>query len=117
VQQGVVTYDVECAISGLGEGLADRPTPGMNGSAIIVTAQHQDALLVPNRAIRRRGDAVVVDVMVDGKVETRTITTGLSDTDNTEVLSGLAEGDLLALPVTTAAGATKTPEALPGGIS
>jgi macrolide-specific efflux system membrane fusion protein len=89
----------------------------MNGSAILVTEQHQDVLVVPNRAIRRRGDQVVVDVMVGGKVETRTIQTGLSDTDNTEVVSGLAEGDLLALPSTTAAGQQKTPEALPGGIS
>jgi len=117
VEQGVVTYAVEGALSGLGEGPADRPAPGMNGSAILVTEQHQDVLVVPNRAIRRRGDQVVVDVMVDGKVETRTIQTGLSDTDNTEVVSGLAEGDLLALPSTTAAGQQKTPEALPGGIS
>ena len=117
VEQGVVTYAVEGALSGLGQGPADRPAPGMNGSAILVTEQHQDVLVVPNRAIRRRGDQVVVDVMVDGKVETRTIQTGLSDTDNTEVVSGLAEGDLLALPSTTAPGQQKTPEALPGGIS
>ena len=116
VQQGVVTYAVECALSGLGEGPADRPVPGMNGTAIIVTEQHQDVVVVPNRAIRRRGDQVVVDVMVNGKVETRTVTTGLSDTENTEVLSGLAEGDLLALPSTTGASATKTPEVLPEGI-
>jgi HlyD family secretion protein len=117
VEQGVVTYAVEGALGGLGQGPADRPAPGMNGSAILVTEQHQDVLVVPNRAIRRRGDQVVVDIMVDGKVETRTIQTGLSDTDNTEVVSGLAEGDLLALPSTTAAGQQKTPEALPGGIS
>jgi RND family efflux transporter MFP subunit len=117
VEQGVVTYAVEGALGGLGQGPADRPAPGMNGSAILVTEQHQDVLVVPNRAIRRRGDQVVVDVMVDGKVETRTVQTGLSDTDNTEVVSGLAEGDLLALPSTTAAGQQKTPEALPGGIS
>jgi HlyD family secretion protein len=116
VQQGVVTYAVECAMSGLGEGPGERPVPGMNGTAIIVTEQHQDVVVVPNRAIRRRGDQVVVDVMVDGKVETRTIQTGLNDTENTEVLSGLAEGDLLALPSTTGASATKTPEVLPGGI-
>jgi len=117
VEQGVVTYAVEGALGGLGQGPADRPAPGMNGSAILVTEQHQDVLVVPNRAIRRRGDQVVVDVMVDGKVETRTVQTGLSDTDNTEVVSGLAEGDLLALPSTTAPGQQKTPEALPGGIS
>ncbi len=116
VSQGVVTYAVECAISGVGDTPDARPVPGMNGTAIIVTEQHQDVVVVPNRAIRRRGDAVVVDVMVNGKVETRTITTGLSDTDNTEVLSGLAEGDLLALPSTTAGTATKTPEVLPEGI-
>ena len=116
VEQGVVTYAVECAISGLGEGPGERPIPGMNGSAVIVTEQHQNVLIVPNRAIRRRGDQVVVDVMVNGKLETRTLQTGLSDIDNTEVISGLAEGDLLALPATAGAGATKTPEVLPEGI-
>jgi RND family efflux transporter MFP subunit len=116
VEQGVVTYAVEGALSGLGQGPADRPAPGMNGSAVLVTEQHQDVLVVPNRAIRRRGDQVVVDVMVNGKVETRTIQTGLSDTDNTEVVSGLAEGDLLALPVTTTAGQQQGQTGLPEGI-
>jgi macrolide-specific efflux system membrane fusion protein len=88
----------------------------MNGSAILVTEQHQNVLVVPNRATRRRGDEVVVDVMVNGKPEVRAIQTGLSDTDNTEVVSGLEEGDLLALPATTTAGQATQQENLPGGV-
>jgi HlyD family secretion protein len=116
VEQGIVTYVVEAALLGIGEGPADRPAPGMNGSAVLVTDQHQNVLVVPNRAIRRRGDEVVVDVMVNGKSEVRAVQTGLSDTDNTEVVSGLEEGDLLVLPATGTAGQATEQETLPGGI-
>jgi multidrug efflux pump subunit AcrA (membrane-fusion protein) len=116
VEQGIVTYVAEGALVGIGEGPADRPAPGMNGSAILVTEQHQNVLVVPNRAIRRRGDEVVVDVMVNGKTEVRAVQTGLSDTDNTEVVSGLEEGDLLVLPATATAGQATQQENLPGGV-
>jgi hypothetical protein len=116
VAQGIVTYVVEGALAGVGEGVADRPMPGMNGSAVLVTEQHQDVLVVPNRAIRRRGDEVVVDVMVDGKPEIRAVETGLSDTDNTEVVSGLEEGDLLVLPATPRANQQSGQGSLPEGI-
>jgi HlyD family secretion protein len=116
VEQGIVTYVVEGALAGLGEEVPDRPVPGMNGSAVLVTEQHQDVLVVPNRAIRRRGDEVVVEVMVDGKPEIRALETGLSDTDNTEVVSGLEEGDLLVLPTTTRAEQEREQESLPEGI-
>jgi HlyD family secretion protein len=116
VEQGIVTYVVEGALAGLGEGVTDRPVPGMNGSAVLVSEQHQDVLVVPNRAIRRRGDEVVVEVMADGKTGIRPIQTGLSDTDNTEVVSGLEEGDLLVLPATTAAAQERERKSLPEGI-
>jgi len=114
--QGIVTYAVEGALAGVGEGVADRPAPGMNGSAVLVTEQHQDVLVVPNRAVRRRGDELVVEVMVDGKSEMRAVQTGLSDTDNTEVVSGLAEGDLLVLPAAAQTGQQQGQTSLPEGI-
>jgi HlyD family secretion protein len=116
VEQGIVTYVVEGALAGVGEELTGRPVPGMNGSAVLVTEQHQNVVVVPNRAIRRRGDEVVVEVMADGKTGIRPIQTGLSDTDNTEVVSGLEEGELLVLPATATAGQAGGQESLPGGI-
>ena len=116
VEQGIVTYAVEGALAGLGEGMADRPVPGMNGSAVLVTEERKDILTVANRAIRRRGDEIVVEVMVDGKTEIRPVQTGLSDNDNSEVVSGLEEGDLVVVPGTTRANQEQAEETLPEGI-
>ena len=116
VEQGIVTYAVEAALIGVGEDVASRPVPGMNGSAVLVTEERKDILTVPNRAIRRRGDEVVVEVMVDGKTEIRPVQTGLSDTENTEVVSGLADGDLAVVPGTAQANQEQEQETLPEGI-
>jgi RND family efflux transporter MFP subunit len=116
VEQGIVTYVVEAALLGVGEDAASRPAPGMNGSAILVTEERKDVLSVPNRAIRRRGDEVVVEVIVDGKSEIRVVETGLSDTDNSEVLSGVEEGEQVVVPSTGLANQQQEQEALPEGV-
>ncbi len=115
-QQGIVTYAVEGALAGIGEDVADRPVPGMNGSAVLVTEERKDVLVVPSRAIRRRGDDVVVEMMIDGKPEIRAVETGLADTDNTEILSGLEEGDLVVVPGTARTEEEGDSEPLPEGI-
>ena len=116
VEQGIVTYVVEAALLGVGEDPASRPVPGMNGSAILVTEERKDVLAVPNSAIRRRGEEVVVEVIVDGKSEIRAIETGLSDPDNSEVISGVQEGDQVVVPGSAAANQGQEQEALPEGI-
>jgi RND family efflux transporter MFP subunit len=98
-QQGVVTYTALAELTRLDEGARDvRPAPGMNGAAVITTEENANVLAVPNQAIRRRGNNQVVDVLVDGKPETRVIRTGSSDANNTEIVSGLQAGDLVILP-------------------
>ncbi|MGD0204968.1 MAG: efflux RND transporter periplasmic adaptor subunit [Dehalococcoidia bacterium] len=119
-QQGVVTYLAKAQLTGFDPNADVRPAPGMSGSAVIVTQEKTDVLAVPNRAIRREGQNQVVDVMVDGKPETRVILTGISDADKTEIISGLKAGDLVVLPGGTPAEATAAAGggegALPGGI-
>jgi HlyD family secretion protein len=92
----------------------------MNGAAMVTTAEKTNVLVVPSQAIRQRGGNSVVDVLVDGKPEARTIRTGTSDTTNTEITSGLEVGDLVILPGTArTASESATPEGgedLPGGI-
>jgi len=55
--------------------------------------------------------------VVDGKLETRFVQTGISDAENTEILSGLKPGDVVTLPagvsVEEAGGGA---EELPAGI-
>ena len=115
-QQGVIIYKVRAQILGdLGD---PKPAPGMNGSASIVTEQRANVVAVPSTVVRSRGGEKIVEVVVDGKIEQRVVTTGLTDGDNVEIVSGLSVGDTIAMR-TTSASATKTAsqsQALPGGV-
>jgi RND family efflux transporter MFP subunit len=116
-QQGVVTYLATAQLEGFDPNADVRPAPGMSGSAVIITQEKTNVLAVPNRAIRRRGDNQTVEVVLDGELEIRVIQTGISDTENTEILSGLKAGDVVALPGGASSGeAAEEAETLPGGI-
>jgi len=116
-QQGVVTYLATAQLAGFDPNADVRPAPGMSGSAVIITQEKTNVLAVPNRAIRRRGDNQTVEVVLDGKLEIRVVQTGISDTENTEILSGLKAGDVVALPGGAPSGeAAEDAEILPGGI-
>ena len=115
---GVVTYEVGASITILPGSPA--PTPGMNGRGLITTDSKPDVLVVPPRAIRRRGaDQIVSIKRANGNVEEATVTTGASDANNVEILTGLVEGDtvVVATLTTTKAGATPKPAAtIPSGL-
>ncbi len=88
VQSGVTNYQITMSIR--------QPTglrSGMTATAQVVYQQRQDVLLIPSRAIRTAGRERTVQLLVDGKPETRTIEVGLSDDQRTEVTSGLQLGD------------------------
>ena len=62
---------------------------GMTGEMNIITGRHENALLVPTRAL-------LVDqalVVRHGRVESRTVKVGFRTLDNAEALAGLAEGE------------------------
>jgi hypothetical protein len=111
-EQGVVTYTVEAPLIGL-ENQDDKPAPGMNGAAVLVSEQHADVLAVPSRAIRRLGEELVVDVMVDDVAEARTIKTGLTDGEMTEVTDGLEEGELVVVGTRQAGTESEQPSGAP----
>jgi HlyD family secretion protein len=70
----------------------------MTVSVDIEVGRRDRALTVPNEVLRaRREDRAEVLVLVDGRVERREVKLGLLGLERSEVLSGLAEGDL-ALP-------------------
>lgn len=116
VTQGVVTYPVKASL--IVPAGAPRPAPGMNARGQIITESHRDVLTIPPRAITLRGTDQVVHVRRNGTVQEQVITTGASDNDNVEVLSGLSEGDTVVVPALTSPGAGgPTPQpTLPGGI-
>jgi RND family efflux transporter MFP subunit len=91
---GVVYYETTMTLEGPVEGLRD----GMTATAEIVIERRDDVLVIPNRSLRGTLDAPKVVVLVDGQEEERDITLGLSDGIDTEVLSGLEEGDKVVIP-------------------
>lgn len=108
--QGVVTYTVKGSLAVLPG--SPRPAPGMNARGQITTSSKADVLVVPPRAIRRRGTELVVDVRRNGRVEEQVVTTGVTDSENVEVLTGLAEGDLVVVPSLTSAATSGQNKAL-----
>jgi RND family efflux transporter MFP subunit len=66
---------------------------GMTASIDIVVASRQNVLMVPSRAISQSGGTSIVVVMVDGKPQERVVHTGISQEGQTEILSGLSDGE------------------------
>lgn len=73
----------------------------MSASAEIAVEMRQDVLLVPSRAVRSVEGRQVVSVKAGEGVEERPVEVGLSDGRNTEIVSGLKEGESVVLPAST----------------
>jgi HlyD family secretion protein len=98
VSQGVVTYDAKIAFDTQDE----RVKPGMSVSVTIITNVKQDALMVLNAAIKYQGDIQYVEVMSDdNSIVYQQVEIGLSNDTQTEIISGLEEGDEVVSSQTT----------------
>lgn len=105
VNQGVVTYNVEIGF----DTQDDRVKPGMSLNASIITDIKQDALAIPNSAVKSQGNKQYVEVFdrkftqaemgqgVTSQTPPRKqlIEIGISNDDSTEIISGLKEGDII----------------------
>ncbi len=97
---GVVTYAVWVTFPGDDS----RVKVGMTADLTIVTARKQDVLLVPNASLLPKGAGHVVQVVgtdAQGQATTQEVDvqTGLTDGSQTEIVSGLSEGQrVVALP-------------------
>lgn len=118
VSQGVVNYDVKINF----DTQDDRVKPSMSFSAEIITDSRQDVLTVPNGAVKTANGASYVEVFdpplaaaADSQAGTISLTppervpveVGLSNDTDTEIVSGLTEGEQVVArtvaPSTTAA--------------
>ena len=90
---GVVSYGTTITLENPVAGFKD----GMSATAEVIIERRDDVLSIPNRYIRGTVENPMVVVLVDGQQEEREITLGLTDGINTEVLSGLQEGEEVVL--------------------
>ncbi|NIS82308.1 MAG: efflux RND transporter periplasmic adaptor subunit [Anaerolineales bacterium] len=92
--QGVVNFKITVEVNDADE----KIKPGMTAAVNIVVEQIEDALLVPNRAVRVRDGERVVYVMEGGNLEAVSVRLGVSSEMYSQVLEGdLQEGDRVVL--------------------
>jgi multidrug efflux pump subunit AcrA (membrane-fusion protein) len=127
IQSGVVNYEVTVGVNPIpitGQAATSNLTGGRAGAAPqavqlkdgltdtvnIIVQQKNDVLLVPNSAIFYQGGKPYVEVMLpNGATNQQAIQTGITDFRNTEVISGLNEGDKVVIPLVSATTTTTTP--------
>lgn len=109
VNQGVVTYNAEIRF----DAEDDRVKSGMSVNASIVTDSKQDALIVPNSAVKSQGDKHFVEIfdrkftqteMRQGIIsktapQKQPVEIGISNDTSTEIISGIKEGGIIVTRV------------------
>jgi RND family efflux transporter MFP subunit len=102
VSSGVTTYPAyiqfDTAIDGI--------YPNMAVDAKIITAVKDNVVIVPNAAVKTTNGQPTVSIMKNGKVSSVDVTAGLANDSETEIVSGVSEGD--SVVTATSASATKT---------
>lgn len=83
---GTIRVTLEVATEG-------KLRPGMFASVSLVTETHDDAIVVPKRALSLETLADAVFVVEDGTAVRRTVSLGFEETEVVEVRSGLEEGE------------------------
>jgi RND family efflux transporter MFP subunit len=103
---GVVTYDVVITLKNADE----RLRPGMSCTAEITVDTRQDALTVPSSAVRTDSSSgkkyVLVGNTSTGAISQVTVTTGVVVGTQTEVLTGLQEGQTVLIGGTSSSSAS-----------
>jgi RND family efflux transporter MFP subunit len=90
---------------------------GLTVTVTIIVDERTDVLLVPNGAITTQGGQTLVQIVSsDGTIEQRTVTTGISNWQYTEVTEGLSEGEQVVVPQGTATTAATERQGPPGGM-
>lgn len=116
--QSVVTYDVHIAFDTQDE----RILPGMSVTADIVTEVKTDILVIDSGAIESEGDIYYIQKfdqtytdteMAQGVVSTIaptavTIEVGITNDTDTEIVSGLSEGDQVIIRTTTSSSSSSS---------
>jgi len=92
---GVVYYQVKISL----EDSPDGVKSGMTADIVIQTDSRENVLIIPEDAIEKKDDQIIVEALKNGNIEEKEIEIGLEGTDNgmVEVFSGLLEGEKVIL--------------------
>ncbi|MBI5301981.1 MAG: efflux RND transporter periplasmic adaptor subunit [Chloroflexi bacterium] len=111
VTQGVVNYPVTLEVTNVDKSVS----PGMTANLTIVVESRENVLYVPLRAVRTQGTQKSVTVQYKGQSIAVSVTTGLTNDQAVELLSGeLQEGDVVVINQTTTRQTTNIPGGGPG---
>jgi len=92
--EGVVYYGIAIDFEETKEGIK----PGMTADIVIETDKKENVLVIPENALEKINGKKIVKVFKDGEIEEREIEIGLEgDNDLIEVVSGLEEGEEIAI--------------------
>ena len=75
-----------------------RLREGMTANASVTVAQADNAVRVPNAAVRTTGGTTMVTVLAKGQQVATEVITGVVGDTYTEIKAGLNEGDTVVLP-------------------
>ncbi len=98
----VVTYYATVSLSSPDS----RLRPGMTATVSVMTGEADNVLAVPSSAVRSFGSAKTVTVVRNGQQVTTPVTTGLVGDTETEITSGLQDGEQVVLASGSGLGGT-----------
>ncbi len=97
VSSGVTNYTVLVAFDSDAPGVL----PNMAASASIITDVKSDVLLVPSAAVQNAGGQATVRILKNGNVQSVPVVVGGANDTQTEIVSGINEGDTVVTSSST----------------
>lgn len=76
-----------------------RLKPEMNATCEFIISEKSQAVIVPSAAVNETDDGTSVKVMQRGKQEIRRVKTGIVGADQTEIVEGLQEGEIVVTAI------------------
>jgi macrolide-specific efflux system membrane fusion protein len=104
ISSGVVNYPTTIQLD------SDAPEllPNMSATADIITGIKDNVLLVPLAAVQSSNGQLTVRIMKNGQVTSVPVEVGSSNDTQTEIISGLNEGDTVVTAITNSGSQTNT---------
>ena len=96
----VASFPVVINVTGSPSGLFGGATAGV----VITVKNLQNVVVVPTAAIHYSSNATTVNMITNGNTAAQTVTVGAASGGNTQIVSGLAVGDKVVVPVVTIKG-------------